>query len=154
MVTAHQYFAEIFNNRYLAHFTAYRDAVACLALIHQINGESAEAWQLMDAISQSDLQETGSEDIRTCSLRARLQILRGDVESARRWVGTFSDPPPDQPLMFLEEPQITRVRVLVASKTDTDQHLALQVLDALDEIVERTHNTRYKIETRHYAPWR
>ncbi len=144
--TAHRYFTQIVNNRYLAHFTAYRDAVAGLALIHQIKGESAEAWQLMEAISQSDLEETGSEDSRTCSLRARLQILRGDVESARRWVGTFSDPPPDQPLVFLEEPQVTRVRVLLASKTDTDPYLALQVLDALDEIVERTHNTRYKIE--------
>ena len=144
--TAHQYFAQIFNNRYLAHFTVYRDAVAGLALIHQIKGESAEAWQLMEAISRSDLEETGSEDSRTRSLRARLQLMQGDLESARRWAGTFSDPPPDQPLMFLEEPQVTRVRVLLASNTDTDRVLALQVLDTLDEIVDRTHNTRYKIE--------
>ena len=100
----------------------------------------------MEAISRSDLEETGSEDSRTRSLRARLQLMQGDLESARRWAGTFSDPPPDQPLMFLEEPQVTRVRVLLASNTDTDRYLALQVLDTLDEIVDRTHNTRYKIE--------
>ena len=144
--TAHQYFAQIFKNRYLAHFTVYRDAVAGLALIHQIKGESAEAWQLMEAISRFDLEETGSEDGRTRSLRARLQLMQGDLGSARHWAGTFSDPPPDQPLMFLEEPQVTRVRVLLASNTDTDHDLALQVLDTLDEIVDRTHNTRYKIE--------
>ena len=72
--------------------------------------------------------------------------MQGDLESARRWAGTFSDLPPDQPLMFLEEPQVSRVRVLLGSNTDTDRCLALQVLDTLDEIVDRTHNTRYKIE--------
>ncbi len=144
--TAHQYFSQIVKNRYLAHFTAYRDAVAGLALIHQIKGESAEARQLMEGISRSDLEETGSEDSRTRSLRARLQTMQGDLESARRWVGTFNDPPPDQPLLFLEEPQVIRARVLLASNTDPERYLALQVLDALDEIVERTHNTRYKIE--------
>ncbi len=144
--TAHQYFTQIVNNRFLAHFTAYRDAVAGLALIHQIKVESAEARQLLEAISRSDLEETGSEDSRTSSLRARLQILQGDLESAQHWVGTFSDPPPDQPLMFLEEPQITRVRVLLAINTEPCMRSALQILDALDEIVERTHNTRYRIE--------
>ena len=41
---------------------------------------------------------------------------------------------------------MTRVRVLVARGTDADLQLALQILDVLDEIAERTHNTRYKIE--------
>ena len=36
--------------------------------------------------------------------------------------------------------------------------LALQILDILDEIAERTHNTRYKIEilalrALHWMPW-
>jgi LuxR family maltose regulon positive regulatory protein len=48
--------------------------------------------------------------------------------------------------LWLEEPQVTRARVLVARGGDTDLHLAAQILDVLDEIAERTHNTRYKIE--------
>ena len=34
----------------------------------------------------------------------------------------------------------------MARGTDADLQLALQILDVLDEIAERTHNTRYKIE--------
>jgi len=34
----------------------------------------------------------------------------------------------------------------VARGNDADLHLALQILDALDEIADRTHNTYYKIE--------
>ena len=141
--TAHQYFAQIVKNRYIAHGSVYRDAVAGLALIHQIKGESAEARLLIEAMSRSDLEETGSEDSRTHSLRARLQFLQGDLEDASRWVDTFSDLPPDVPLMWLEEPQVTRVRVLLARG---DLRSARQILDVLDEITDRTHNTRYKIE--------
>ena len=131
---------------YIAHVAAYRDAVAGLALIHQIKGESAEAWQMVESISRADLEETGAEDSRTSSLRARLMLMQGDLEGAYRWVDTFSGPPPNQPIIWLEEPQVTRARILVASGTEADLRLALQILDALDEIAERTHNTRYKIE--------
>ncbi len=46
----------------------------------------------------------------------------------------------------MEEPQVTRVRVLAARGTDVDLNLALQILDALDGIADRTHKIRYKIE--------
>ena len=143
---AAQHFTQIVENRYTAQITTYRDAVAGLALIHQIQGESAGARQMVESISQFDLEQRGSEDERTRSLRARLMLLQGDLEGAGRWADTFTDPPPDQPLMWLEEPQVTRARVLLARGTDADLRLALQILDALDEIADRTHNTRYKIE--------
>jgi LuxR family maltose regulon positive regulatory protein len=73
-------------------------------------------------------------------------LLQGDLEGAGRWVDTFTDPPPDQPLLWLEEPQVTRVWVLVARGGETDLHLAIQILNVLDEIADRTHNIRFKIE--------
>jgi LuxR family maltose regulon positive regulatory protein len=48
--------------------------------------------------------------------------------------------------VWLEEPQVTRVRVLLARGGDADLHLANQILDVLDEVTERTHNIRYRIE--------
>ncbi|MFC1921657.1 LuxR C-terminal-related transcriptional regulator [Chloroflexota bacterium] len=141
-----QYFSQIVKNRYSAQISTYRDAVAGLALIHQIRGEISEAGQMMESISQFDLEQRGSEDNRTCSLRARLLLLQGDLEGAGHWADTFTGPPPDQPFLWLEEPQVTRVRVLLARGADDDLRLALQILDALDEIADRTYNTRYKIE--------
>jgi LuxR family transcriptional regulator, maltose regulon positive regulatory protein len=143
---AAQYFTQIFENRYTAQMTAWRDAIACLALIHQIQGESSKAWQMVETISQFDLEQRGSEDNRTSSLRARLMLLQGDLERASNWADAFTDPLPDQPLLWLEEPQVTRARILVARGADGDLRLALQILDALDEIADRTNNTRYKIE--------
>jgi LuxR family maltose regulon positive regulatory protein len=115
-------------------------------LIYQIQGKSSEAWQMVEIIGQYDLEQRGSEETRTRSLRARLLLMQGDLEGACRWVDTLTDLPPDQPLFWLEEPQVTRVRVLIARGGDADLHLANQILDVLDEVTERTHNIRYRIE--------
>jgi ATP/maltotriose-dependent transcriptional regulator MalT len=143
---AAQHFAQIAENRYTAQITTYRDAIAGLALIHQINGQSSEVRQMVESIIQLDLEQSGSEDERTRALRARLMLLQGDLEGAGRWADAFNGLPPDLPLMWLEEPQLTRARILVARGADDDLRLALQILDVLDEIAERTYNTRYKIE--------
>ena len=87
---AAQYYAQIVENRYTAQITAYRDAVAGLAVIHLIQGKSSKAWQMLESISQFDLELSGSEDERTRSLRARLLLLQGDLEGAGRWVDAFT----------------------------------------------------------------
>jgi LuxR family maltose regulon positive regulatory protein len=143
---AAEHFTRIAENRYTAQLAAYRDAVAGLALIHQIKGEDAEALQMVESMSQFDLEQTGSEDDRTRSLRARLMLMQGDLEGAGRWVDTFTDLPPNQPLLWLEEPQVTRARALVARGAKTDLRAALKILDVLDEIAKWTHNTPRRIE--------
>jgi LuxR family transcriptional regulator, maltose regulon positive regulatory protein len=143
---AAQHFTRVVENPYTAQIIAYRNAVAGLALIHQIQGRSTEAWHLVESISQFDLEQKGREDPRTQSLRARLMLLPGDLESAGNWVDTLSGSPPDQPMLWFEEPQLTRVRVLLARGSGADLQLGMQLLSALDEIAERTYNTRLKIE--------
>jgi LuxR family maltose regulon positive regulatory protein len=140
------HFHEIFKNRYQSHMAVYRDAIAGMALIHMFHGESAEAFQLLESISQSDIEQKGDEDKRTRSLRARLMLKQGDLEGAGRWADSFNILPTDQALTWLEEPQVTRARILVARGAAADLQLVQQILDPLDEIVDRTHNTRYKIE--------
>jgi LuxR family maltose regulon positive regulatory protein len=142
---AAQYFTQIVENRYTAQITVYRDAVAGLALIHQSRGKSHEAWQMVESISQFDMEQRGSEDERTRSLRARLHLLQDNLEDAGKWADSFTGPPPDLPLIWLEEPQVTRARIL-ARGAEANPGTAMQVLDALDEIAERTQNTRYRIE--------
>ena len=144
--TASKHFNQIIINRYIADGAAYHDAVTGLMLIHQIKGEGPEAREMVKSLSKFELEQRGNEDQRTRSLRARLQLLQGDLEGAGRWADTFTDSPPDQPLIWLEEPQVTRVHILVSRGTEADLRLGLQILDVLDEIAERMHNTWYKIE--------
>jgi LuxR family maltose regulon positive regulatory protein len=144
---AAQHFTHILENRFTAHLSAYRDAVSVLASIYQIQEDSSTAWQMVESISQFDLEQKGSEDERTRSLRARILLMQGDnLEDAYRWADSLTGDPPDRPLLWLEEPQLMRVRVLMARASEADLRLATQILNALDEIAERTFNTRYKIE--------
>jgi LuxR family transcriptional regulator, maltose regulon positive regulatory protein len=99
-----KFFGQIIENRYTAQIATWRDAVAGLALIHQLKGESSEATRMVESISQFDLEQKGSEDIRTRSLRARLMLMQGNLDDAGQWADTFTDLPPDQPLLWFEEP--------------------------------------------------
>jgi len=139
-------FTEIIMSRYIATGVTYHDAVAGLTLIHQAKGETSEAWKLVESVSQYDLEQSGSEDERTRSLRARLMLMQGDLEKAGNWVDTLTGPPPDMALLWLEEPQVTRARILVARGSETDLQSALQILEVLEDITDRTHNTSHKIE--------
>ena len=143
---AMDYFTQIFENRYIAQISAYRDAAAGLALIHQVRGEVDESFGMVDSISQFDLEQRGSEENRTGSLRARLHLQHGRLEKACLWADSLSGPPTDQPLMWLEEPQVTRVRILLARGAESDLRTAQQILDVLEDITDRTHNTHFKIE--------
>ena len=143
---AAQHFTQIVANPYIAQITTFRDAVAGLTLIHHIKGESSEAVEMVELISRFDLELGGSEDGRTRSLRARLELMLGNLEGAGNWADTLTSPPPDMALLWLEEPQVTRTRILVARGTDADLQAALQTLESLEDITNRTHNTSQKIE--------
>ena len=113
-------FTLIAENRYTAHFTAYRDAIAGLALIHWLNGKPDEARKMVELISNYDMVLSGSEDRRTSSLRAHLMLLEGRLDAAGDWVDSQNAPPPDMALLWLEEPEITRVRILLARGRSAD----------------------------------
>ncbi len=143
---AGEYFTQIYENRYIAQISPFRDAVAGLALIHQIHGKNAEALQLVETISQFDLEQNGCEDNRTQSLRAHIMLLQGDLEGAGNWLHSLPDDVPDQPFMWLEEPTITRAQILVSTDGATNPQMVTSIIDTLDEIADRTHNLRYKIK--------
>jgi LuxR family maltose regulon positive regulatory protein len=146
LAAAAGYFSQIMENRYTAQVTTMRDAVAGIALIHQLRGDPASAWQVVESISQYDLELNGIEDERTRSLRARLKLLEGDLESAGQWADAYTAQPPDVPLLWLAEPQIMRARALLTRGTAADLQAAQRLLDALEDITDRTYNIRFKIQ--------
>jgi LuxR family maltose regulon positive regulatory protein len=73
-------------------------------------------------------------------------LLEGNMETAGAWVDSLIDPPPNMALLWLEEPEITRVRILIARGGSIDLKSAQEIVNLLEDIVDRTHNTRHKIE--------
>jgi LuxR family maltose regulon positive regulatory protein len=137
--------AELAGQRYEIQSLAAHHGLTYLALVHQARGESAEAWRVVEILSQFQLEQRGYEEDEVHSLRAGLMLDQGDREGAYRWADAFSAPVPDRLLLWAEVPHITRARILLARNRGDDIRLALEILDALLDIAERTHNTRSKI---------
>jgi LuxR family maltose regulon positive regulatory protein len=137
--------AELVDQRYQIQSLAAHHGIPYLALVHQARGESAEAWRIAEILGQLQLEQRGREEDEVYSLRARLMLDQGDREGAFRWADAFTAPVPDQPLLWGEVPHITRARILLARNRADDVRSALQILDDLLDVAERTHNTRCKI---------
>jgi LuxR family maltose regulon positive regulatory protein len=116
-----------------------------LILVQFARGELAGAEQTVVLLSQLDVDTLSYETEDTLAARAWLQFLRGDVVSAWRWADAYTAPVPDQPLYGPEDPRIVRARLLLARGADADVQTAQQIVDALYDVAERTHNTRFRI---------
>lgn len=136
---ARQHYAELTAKRYVVHAHAARNGMVGLAQVHAVTGEFAPAWQAWETLSQFDLDLIGHETDESRSLRARLLLLQGDLVSASRWADTFTAPLPDQPLIWLQHPHITRARILLARGAPADLQQALEIADAYYALASRTH---------------
>ncbi len=117
-----------------------------LALIHQIAGDQAESSAILQLLSQLDLDQMGRETDETGALRARIRLMRGDLENAARWADGFTAPVPNQPWPWQDPPHLIKARILLARGAAADMQSALEILDAFYEEAERGHNKRLKIE--------
>jgi LuxR family maltose regulon positive regulatory protein len=143
---AGQRLRELVEKRHTIHAMAARNGMITLALVHLARGETPEAWQTMELLSQLEIARVGYEPDDARSLRARLHLLQGDLENAFRWADAYTAPVPDEPLTWLQDPHMMKARVLLVRGGETDAQSALDILDALYEIAERTYNTRCQIE--------
>ena len=143
---ARQSFARLLDFKNTGNIGALRDGVQRLALIHQMAGEQAEAWEMLQFLSQLDLEQTGREGDETGALRARLWLMRGDIASAGRWADNFAEPVPDQPWIWQDPPHWIKAWILVTRGTAGDLLAAQEILAALSAVAERNHNRRLQIE--------
>jgi LuxR family maltose regulon positive regulatory protein len=131
--------------RYRTRSLPAHHGISQLALVRQARGEGAEAQRLVEMLGQLQVEQVGQEREELRSLRAGLMLDQGDLEGAFRWADTFTAPVAGQTLLWAEVPHITRARILLARNGADDVRVALHTLDDLLDVVERTHNVRWKI---------
>ncbi len=145
--TAERHFAATVDMRYTTQLLVARNGTVGLATVYQAQGRDAAAMAIIDDLGQFDLELYGREDISTAAARARLLLMKGDIEGADQWSEQVAFPPSDRPLLtWMDWPLLTRVAVLIARNTPADIKAAHIALDALDEIAVRTHSIRSRVE--------
>jgi LuxR family transcriptional regulator, maltose regulon positive regulatory protein len=146
LAAARECFSRLLEFRYTGNIGALRDGVQRLALIHQLAGEQAQAREWVHFLSQLDLDQMGHEGGETRALRARLWLMSGDLGSAAHWADEFTASVPDQAWPWQDPPHLIKARILLARGTAADVRSALEILAALHEVAERSHNMRLLIE--------
>jgi LuxR family transcriptional regulator, maltose regulon positive regulatory protein len=143
---ARLHFEWLVDKRYAVHAQAARNGLIGLARVHLAGAEIPEASEMMALLSQLDLERLGQEGDDARSLRAQLAYLQGDTEAAFRWADAYATPAPDRLLNWLQDPHTAKAQILLARGTDADVQTALDILDALNEIAQRTFSVRFRIE--------
>jgi LuxR family transcriptional regulator, maltose regulon positive regulatory protein len=143
---AGQHFEELVAKRLSGHTQATRNGMIGLTQVHLARREISAAWGVMELLSQLDLDRLGQDGDDARSLRAQLEYQQGDTESAFRWADGYAAPVVGRSLMWLQEPHLVKARILLARGTDADVQAALDILDALLEIAQRTFSVRSQIE--------
>jgi LuxR family maltose regulon positive regulatory protein len=123
------------------------DGFALTALTLRAAGDLAGALELSQRLRETDLERLGDESDASRSLRARLQLLEGDVEGAGRWADTLTSRLPDRPLLWIANPHLTRARILIERNWPPDAAAALDLVDAVARLGEQTHNVPVQIES-------
>jgi LuxR family maltose regulon positive regulatory protein len=130
---ARHHFSLVLENRYQANPRAAVDAMAGLVLTSHFMGKPDEADETI-RLAQEYAEWTKVSDKLdiVASSRARLALLRGDIDSAARWQRAFRETP-GIPIMlfFLELPAVTQCRVLIAIGSDTSLKGAMKRLKDL-----------------------
>ena len=143
---AKHHFGELIAKRLSVHTQAARNGMIGMTRVHVARAESLQPGRSWSLLSQLDLNRIGQEGDDARSLRAQLQNLQGDPESAFRWADGYAAPVIGQSLLWLQNPHLAKAQILLERGTDADVQSALDILDVLHEIAERTFNVRSQIE--------
>ena len=137
-----KHFTKVVQQRYILHARAAVDAVAGLALSQQMAGQTEAATVAIEMLQVFALELKEAQYLSVAqSCRARIALLRGDLEWALPWAHSLDEPPACAGLfMWLEVPVLTQARVLIAEASPTS---LAKAADLLTEIYRQAEQYRF-----------
>ena len=139
------HFTAIIERRFTVPSHAARNAMIGMALVQSWQGAHESAFATLQLASQYDRHLLGDETDEVRASRAWLYAAQGNVTAALRWADSFTSPVPDRPLLWLVEPHLIKVRLLILRGESSDLEEALAILDALEAIAQKNHSVRFQI---------
>ena len=136
------------QQRHNLHKGTALDAIAGKTVACQLLGQSSEADKSLALLENFEKESniTGYLPF-TQSCRARLSVLRGNLESALAWESTLNESPTFAGLfVWIEVPIITQARVLISDGSEQNLIKAVGLLDAVRKVSEECHLVNQIIE--------
>ena len=112
---ARRYFEAVIENHHAARFTPAVDSFLNLALVHQAQGDSQRANQIvLDAALAIRNRNRDEQTPQLASLSAHLALLQGRMDAAFAWLDQASREPRFVPNAVSHTPSFTAIRILLA----------------------------------------
>jgi LuxR family maltose regulon positive regulatory protein len=142
------HFAAATERKYIMHDAQALCSLAGLALTYQGLGRTEEANESLEELLAFAHENNESIRLPTAhSARARLSLLQGDLETAATWQRSFhGNFDVSSLLVWLEVPEVTRCRVLIAIGSEDGLNQAFQELETMVKLANEIHNTFHRID--------
>ena len=133
---AARYYKQVVDQRFTSNLMPSLESIASHVYILHILGRGEEGQQFLDSLEQLH-GELSVMPPMLLSLLAWLKLQDGNREEARRWAEFLNAPLAQQAIVWLHFPHIYKAKILMS----LGEPEAGQVLEEIQELAERTHNT-------------
>jgi LuxR family maltose regulon positive regulatory protein len=148
------HFSAVIADQHQAHFFVVRDALCGLALSYQaqrLGTKAQEAARTLLDLAQK--QHSISELMVAYSFCGGLALLQNEVEQASQWLEISGEQEVRGPMFFLEDPPLTKVRLLLTRGDEVSIAEGQVLLTQLLQLVETIHTTRKMIQVLALQAW-
>ena len=129
------------NKRYTSNLFCSLESIASYVLVQHTLGDREQAQQSLDLFQDLYAEKSTPTPAMVMALDAWLKLKDGRLEEARRWAESFTSPITEQSIIWYHIPHLYKAKILLEiSEPETDK-IVDQLLDEIQELAERTHNT-------------
>jgi LuxR family transcriptional regulator, maltose regulon positive regulatory protein len=138
---AAKYYSAVADGRYTSNLICALEGIAGYVYVETALGQCDEVHQSLDMLLKFHSEQAGPPHQSVLSLIAWLNLLDDDLEKARRWADSFSDLAIKQSMVWYHIPHLYKGHILVELGETDNVQAADILLNELQVIAERTHNT-------------
>ncbi len=148
------HFSVVIANQHHAHFRAVRETMFSLASAYQAQGLGTRAQEVAhDLLAWMQGQHNMPELMTVYAYCGRLALLQDEVEAAEQWLEMAGEQAVLGPMLFFEDPPITKAWMLLAKGDQPSVAHGQALLSQLLQHVETIHSTRKTIQVLALQAW-
>ena len=148
------HFSIVIANQHQAHFWVVQDALCGLALAYLAQGLDTQAQETSRVLLALVQEQHNIPQLMTAyAFCGRLALLQDDEEQAEQWLEMAGEQEVRGPMTFMEDPPVTRARLLLTKGDEGSVTHGQALLDTLLQHVESIHSTRKMIQMLALQAW-
>jgi LuxR family transcriptional regulator, maltose regulon positive regulatory protein len=148
------HFSMVIANQHLASFWAVQEAMCVLAVAYQAQGLGTRAHETARTLLELVQEQHNMPQLMTAyAFCGRLALVQDEVEEASQWLEMAGEQEVRGPMMFFEDPPVTRAWMLLAKGDGPSVARGQTLLTQLLQHVEAMHSTRKTIQVLALQAW-